>query len=59
MRAAIEAAKRQEGVSLQEYILSAAYDRATAVEKHCDTATRTASPCWCELSAACCRVAAR
>jgi hypothetical protein len=31
-RAAIEAAARQEGVSLQEYILSAAYDRATAVE---------------------------
>ncbi|MFE4668804.1 DUF1778 domain-containing protein [Streptomyces sp. NPDC056716] len=33
-RAAIESAARQEGVSLQEYILSAAYDRATAVEKH-------------------------
>lgn len=32
-RAAIEAAARQEGVSLQEYILSAAYARATAVEK--------------------------
>ncbi|WAZ26584.1 hypothetical protein STRCI_008178 [Streptomyces cinnabarinus] len=31
-RAAIEAAARQAGVSLQEYILSAAYDRATAVE---------------------------
>lgn len=31
-RAAIEAAARQEGVSLQEYILSAAYTRATAVE---------------------------
>ena len=31
-RAAIEAAARQEGVSLQEYILSAAYARATAVE---------------------------
>ncbi|MDX3322871.1 DUF1778 domain-containing protein [Streptomyces sp. ME03-5684b] len=33
-RAAIESAARQEGVSLQEYILSAAYARATAVEKH-------------------------
>ncbi|MFF1747240.1 type II toxin -antitoxin system TacA 1-like antitoxin [Streptomyces mirabilis] len=33
-RAAIEAAARQEGVSLQEYILSAAYARATAVEQH-------------------------
>lgn len=33
-RAAIEAAARQEGVSLQEYILSAAYARATAVETH-------------------------
>ncbi|MEU1264929.1 DUF1778 domain-containing protein [Streptomyces cellulosae] len=32
-RAAIEAAARQEGVSLQEYILSAAYARATAVER--------------------------
>jgi hypothetical protein len=31
-RAAIEAAARQEGVSLQEYILSAAYARAMAVE---------------------------
>jgi hypothetical protein len=31
-RAAIEAAARSEGVSLQEYILSAAYARATAVE---------------------------
>ncbi|MFG3206625.1 DUF1778 domain-containing protein [Streptomyces sp. NPDC048192] len=31
-RAAIEAAARQAGVSLQEYILSAAYARATAVE---------------------------
>ncbi|MFF3326451.1 DUF1778 domain-containing protein [Streptomyces sp. NPDC002889] len=31
-RAAIAAAARQEGVSMQEYILSAAYDRATAVE---------------------------
>ncbi len=31
-RAAIEAAAKQEGVSLQEYILSAAYARATAVE---------------------------
>ncbi|MER6182006.1 DUF1778 domain-containing protein [Streptomyces sp. NPDC001652] len=30
--AAIEAAAKQAGVSLQEYILSAAYDRATAVE---------------------------
>lgn len=32
-RAAIEAAARKEGVSLQEYILSAAYARATAVEE--------------------------
>ncbi|MFI7316935.1 DUF1778 domain-containing protein [Streptomyces venezuelae] len=32
-RAAIEAAARQEGVSMQEYILRAAVDRATAVEK--------------------------
>lgn len=32
-RAAIAAAARQEGVSLQEYILSAAYARATAVEQ--------------------------
>ncbi|MEU1465517.1 DUF1778 domain-containing protein [Streptomyces sp. NPDC005727] len=32
-RAAIETAARQEGVSLQEYILSAAYARATAVEE--------------------------
>lgn len=31
-RAAIAAAAKQEGVSLQEYILSAAYARATAVE---------------------------
>lgn len=31
-RAAIESAARQAGLSLQEYILSAAYDRATAVE---------------------------
>ncbi|MCF2131703.1 hypothetical protein L1I79_35555 [Strepomyces sp. STD 3.1] len=31
-RTAIETAARQAGVSLQEYILSAAYDRATAVE---------------------------
>ncbi|MCX3061371.1 type II toxin -antitoxin system TacA 1-like antitoxin [Streptomyces beihaiensis] len=30
--AAIEAAARQEGMSMQEYILSAAYARATAVE---------------------------
>ncbi|MFJ2263465.1 DUF1778 domain-containing protein [Streptomyces sp. NPDC087844] len=32
-REAIEAAARQEGVSMQEYILRAAVDRATAVEK--------------------------
>ncbi|WP_328335905.1 MULTISPECIES: hypothetical protein [unclassified Streptomyces] len=32
-RAAIAAAAKQAGVSLQEYILSAAYDRATAVER--------------------------
>ncbi|MFH8492253.1 type II toxin -antitoxin system TacA 1-like antitoxin [Streptomyces longisporoflavus] len=32
-RAAIEAAARQEGMSMQEYILQAAVDRATAVEK--------------------------
>jgi uncharacterized protein (DUF1778 family) len=32
-RAAIAAAAKQEGVSMQEYILSAAYNRATAVEK--------------------------
>ncbi|MER5927723.1 DUF1778 domain-containing protein [Streptomyces mirabilis] len=32
-RDAIEAAARQEGVSLQEYILSAAYARATAMEE--------------------------
>ncbi|MFB7175970.1 DUF1778 domain-containing protein [Streptomyces sp. NPDC056254] len=32
-RAAIAAAARQAGVSMQEYILSAAYDRATAVEQ--------------------------
>ncbi|WP_399895670.1 DUF1778 domain-containing protein [Streptomyces sp. BBFR51] len=32
-RAAISAAAKQEGVSLQEYILSAAYARATAVEQ--------------------------
>ncbi|MFI6876108.1 DUF1778 domain-containing protein [Streptomyces sp. NPDC050400] len=32
-RAAIEAAARQEGKSLQEYILSAAIDKATAVER--------------------------
>ncbi|MFE5688959.1 DUF1778 domain-containing protein [Streptomyces sp. NPDC056512] len=32
-RAAIEAAARQEGMSLQEYILSAAVDKATAVER--------------------------
>jgi hypothetical protein len=33
-RAAIAAAAKQAGVSMQEYILSAAYDRATAVERH-------------------------
>lgn len=32
-RAAIAAAARQEGVSMQEYILSAAYARATAIEQ--------------------------
>jgi hypothetical protein len=32
-REAIAAAAKQEGVSLQEYILSAAYARATAVEE--------------------------
>ncbi|MFF0450296.1 DUF1778 domain-containing protein [Streptomyces sp. NPDC004609] len=32
-RAAIAAAAKQEGVSMQEYILSAAYTRATAVEQ--------------------------
>lgn len=32
-RAAIAAAAREAGVSMQEYILSAAYDRATAVER--------------------------
>jgi hypothetical protein len=32
-RAAIAAAAQQAGVSMQEYILSAAYDRATAVEQ--------------------------
>ncbi|MET7520050.1 DUF1778 domain-containing protein [Streptomyces sp. NPDC005480] len=32
-RAAIETAARQEGMSMQEYILSAAYERATAVER--------------------------
>lgn len=31
-RAAIAAAAQAKGVSMQEYILSAAYDRATAVE---------------------------
>ncbi|KJY42428.1 hypothetical protein VR41_07930 [Streptomyces sp. NRRL B-1568] len=31
-RRAIEAAAREAGVSMQEYILSAAYERATAVE---------------------------
>jgi hypothetical protein len=32
-RAAIAAAAKQAGASMQEYILSAAYDRATAVER--------------------------
>ncbi|MFC9425743.1 DUF1778 domain-containing protein [Streptomyces sp. NPDC056987] len=32
-RAAIAAAAKQAGVSMQEYILSAAYERATAVER--------------------------
>ncbi|MDH6221707.1 DUF1778 domain-containing protein [Streptomyces pseudovenezuelae] len=32
-RAAIAAAAKQAGVSMQEFILSAAYDRATAVER--------------------------
>ncbi len=32
-REAIAAAAKQAGVSMQEYILSAAYDRATAVER--------------------------
>ncbi|MFD5659384.1 hypothetical protein [Streptomyces hirsutus] len=32
-RTAIAAAAKQAGVSMQEYILSAAYDRATAVEQ--------------------------
>ena len=32
-RAAIAAAAREAGVSMQEYILSAAYERATAVEQ--------------------------
>lgn len=32
-RAVIAAAAAQEGVSMQEYILSAAYTRATAVEQ--------------------------
>ncbi|MEU1415279.1 DUF1778 domain-containing protein [Streptomyces sp. NPDC005731] len=32
-RAAIAAAAKQEGISMQEYILSAAYARATAVEQ--------------------------
>ncbi|MFI9723815.1 DUF1778 domain-containing protein [Streptomyces sp. NPDC052396] len=31
-RRAIEAAAKEAGVSMQEYILSAAYERATAVE---------------------------
>ncbi|MFF3493312.1 DUF1778 domain-containing protein [Streptomyces sp. NPDC002795] len=32
-REAIETAARQQNMSLQEYILSAAYDKATAVER--------------------------
>lgn len=32
-RTAIAAAAKQAGISMQEYILSAAYDRATAVEQ--------------------------
>ncbi|MHC3475425.1 hypothetical protein ACYF6T_43110 [Streptomyces sp. 7R007] len=32
-QAAIAAAAKQAGVSMQEYILSAAYERATAVER--------------------------
>ncbi|MCC9711477.1 DUF1778 domain-containing protein [Streptomyces sp. MNU76] len=32
-RSAIAAAAKQAGVSMQEFILSAAYDRATAVER--------------------------
>jgi hypothetical protein len=40
-RAAIEAAAKQAGVSLQEYILSAAYARATAVEERFLDAFRT------------------
>lgn len=32
-RTAIAAAAKQAGMSMQEYILSAAYDRATAVEQ--------------------------
>jgi uncharacterized protein (DUF1778 family) len=32
-QAAIAAAAKQKGVSMQEYILSAAYERATAVEE--------------------------
>lgn len=32
-RTAIAAAAKQAGLSMQEYILSAAYDRATAVER--------------------------
>ncbi len=39
-RAAIEAAAKKEGVSMQEYILSAAYARATAVEEAFLTAFR-------------------
>ncbi|MFD4144085.1 DUF1778 domain-containing protein [Streptomyces sp. NPDC058572] len=33
-REAIAAAAKQAGVSMQEFVLSAAYDRATAVERH-------------------------
>ncbi|MFD9883472.1 DUF1778 domain-containing protein [Streptomyces alboflavus] len=40
-RAAIAAAARAAGVSMQEYILSAAYDRATAVERRYLEAFRT------------------
>lgn len=33
-REAIAAAAKQAGVSMQEYVLTAAYERATAVERH-------------------------
>ncbi|NJP82167.1 DUF1778 domain-containing protein [Streptomyces sp. AA8] len=33
-REAIAAAARQAGVSMQEFVLTAAYERATAVEQH-------------------------